>query len=103
MDSEKHAPATPRGNSRIPEFKTVQEEAAFWETHDSMEFEDEFEPVTDVTFVRSQPKKGLTVRLAQDSLAALTKQAHEKGIGPSTLARMWILERLRQEAGTKSG
>ncbi|GEM_PF-4844755 len=31
--------------SAIPEFKSIQEEAVFWDTHDTSEFEDEFEPV----------------------------------------------------------
>lgn len=95
--------STRRVKSRVPTFETVEEEAAFWETHDSAEFEDEFETVEDVIFVRSQPKKGITVRLAQDSLTALTEQAHDMGIGPSTLARMWILERLKEERLAKGG
>jgi hypothetical protein len=31
--------------SKIPEFKSIAEEAAFWDTHDTTEFEDEFEDV----------------------------------------------------------
>lgn len=88
-------PGGRRDRSRIPTFKTVAEEAAFWDTHSSAEFEDELEVVTDVRFVRARPKKGITVRLDEDTLAALTRQAHQQGIGSSTLARRWILERLR--------
>ena len=43
-----------RTESRIPAFKTIEEEAEFWDTHDSSEFDDEFETVTDVRFVRSK-------------------------------------------------
>ncbi|MEW5989122.1 MAG: CopG family antitoxin [Chloroflexota bacterium] len=94
--------------SRIPSFKTVEEEAAFWDTHSSVEFEDELEVVTDVIFVKARPRKrGLTVRLDEDTLTRLAQQAQEKGVGPSTLARMWILERLRRSendvAGMKGG
>ena len=35
------------------------------------------------------------VRLSSDKWEALRKEANELGIGPTTLARMWILERLR--------
>lgn len=84
-----------RAKSRIPPFKTVEEEAAFWDTHDSTEFEDEFEDVTDVMFVKSRPTKGITVRLDGETLAQLAQQAQEKGVAPSTLARLWIVERLR--------
>jgi predicted DNA binding CopG/RHH family protein len=82
---------------RIPRFKTIEEEAAFWDSHDSTEFEDEFTEVDDVRFVKATPKKALTVRLEEQTLADLRKLAREKGIGPSTLARMWILERLRSK------
>ena len=31
--------------SRIPKFSSIEEEAKFWDMHDSTEFEDEFKPV----------------------------------------------------------
>ena len=34
-----------RKKSRIPEFKTIEEEAEFWDTHDTTDYEDEFKPV----------------------------------------------------------
>ena len=84
-----------RTESRIPAFKTIEEEAEFWDTHDSSVFDDEFETVTDVRFVRSKRKQPITVRLDQDTVAALRRQAHRRGIGTSTLARLWIMERVR--------
>ena len=35
--------------SRIPTFKTIEEEAAFWDTHSSEEFAGELTPVENVT------------------------------------------------------
>src|SRR5690242_6860627 len=84
--------------SRIPTFKTIEEEAAFWDTHSSEEFLDELTPVENVKFVKAQPKKVLTVRFDEDTFEKLAKEAKEKGIGPSTLARMVILEHLRAKA-----
>ena len=81
--------------SRIPTFKTIEEEAAFWDTHSSEEFADELTPVENVKFVPPRPKKALTVRFDEDSIEELSREAREKGIGPSTLARMLILEHLR--------
>lgn len=63
--------------ARIPDFRSLEEEAEFWDTHDLTEFEDELEPVE---FEIAKPK----------------------GLGASTLARMWILEELaraRKNAG----
>ena len=81
--------------SRIPTFKTIEEEAAFWDTHSSEEFADELTPVETVKFVKAHSKKALTVRFDEDMFEELTQEAREKGIGPSTLARMIILEHLR--------
>ena len=86
----------------IPDFKSIEEAAEFWDTHSLADFEDELEEVTDVRFVRPRLKKAITVRWEPETLAALTEQAREKGIGPATLARMWILERLKERQEQKS-
>lgn len=81
--------------SRIPTFKTIQEEATFWDTHSSEEFADELIPVENVKFIKARSKKALTVRFDEDTFEELAREANEKGIGTSTLARMLILEHLR--------
>ncbi len=78
----------------IPTFNSIEEEATFWDTHSSEEFADELTTVEDVRFVKA-PKKAITARFDEDSFEELTKEAREKGIGPSTLARMLILEHLQ--------
>ena len=78
---------------RIPRFASLEEEAAFWDTHDVTDYPDELKPVK-VRFARNL-SEGITIRLDAETLAALRKQARDKGIGPSTLARMWILERMQ--------
>jgi predicted DNA binding CopG/RHH family protein len=78
--------------SRIPEFASIEEEAEFWDTHSTTEFEDEFRPVK-VRFAKNL-SEGITIRLDPVTLVKLRELAHKKGIGPTTLARMWILERL---------
>lgn len=81
--------------SRIPEFKSIEEEARFWDTHDTMDFKDEFRPIK-VRFAKNL-SQGLTIRLDPNTLEKLRLQAKEKGIGPTTLIRMWILERLQEK------
>ena len=81
--------------SRIPIFQTIEEEAAFWDNHSSEEFAEELISAENVKFVKVGSKKALTVRFDEDTFAELTREAREKGIGPSTLARMVILEHLR--------
>ena len=38
----------------------------------------------------------IPVRLPSDKWEQIREEARELGVGPTTLARMWILERLRQ-------
>ena len=87
--------------ARIPRFASIQEEAEFWDTHDTADFESEFKPVK-VRFAKNL-SQGITIRLDPETLKTLRAQAHEKGVGPTTLARMWILERLKEQASQPRG
>jgi len=46
--------------------------------------------------VRKPLDKVIPVRLSSDKWEEIRREARELGVGPTTLARMWILERLRQ-------
>ena len=83
--------------SRIPEFATREEEAAWWDTHDVTDYLDELKPIR-VRFARNL-SEGLTVRLDPQTMQELRERARRQGIGPTTLIRMWVMERLRAEAG----
>ena len=84
-----------RKKSRIPEFKTIEEEAEFWDTHDTTDYEDEFKPVkvrfADKLFDR------VTIPVDTDTLAQLDSLAREEELNATALARRWVLERLEQE------
>jgi hypothetical protein len=91
--------ATGVAKNRIPTFSTVEEEAEFWDTHDSAEFEDEFEDVEDVKFIGVRRDGTVILWLEPEAVEALTQRAKEQGTGPAALARAWILERLGSPAG----
>jgi hypothetical protein len=82
-------------NSKIPEFKNYEEEAKFWETHSFSEFTDELKPVK-VHFAKNL-SEGITIRFDQRTLNKIRELAHKKGLGPTTLARMWIMDHLDQQ------
>lgn len=83
---------------KIPQFKTEQEEADFWDSHDSTEFLDETEAVN-MTFVDARPSmKQISLRLDPSVIDQLKSLAVGKGIGYQTMIRMWVMERLGQEA-----
>ena len=42
-------------NQRIPETDSIEELAAFWDTHDLTDFEDQLEEVTELVFFRGRP------------------------------------------------
>lgn len=79
--------------SRIPKFKTYEEEAKWWETHNLVDYQDEFRTVK-VRFAKNL-SEGIHVRLDSNTLEKLRREANQKGIGPTTLVRMWVMEQLR--------
>ena len=78
---------------RIPAFASIEEEAAFWDTHSTTDYEDEFKPVR-VRFAKKL-SEGLTIRLDPATLEKVRAEAHERGIGATTLIRMWVLEHVK--------
>jgi hypothetical protein len=77
----------------VPTFANAQEAAEFWDTHSPLDFPDFFEEA-EVSIRRPSRMRGLTVKLDQATIDKLDSIARRQGIGPSTLARMWILEHL---------
>jgi CopG antitoxin of type II toxin-antitoxin system len=84
-----------RGAEQIPTFKDEAEAAAFWDTHSPEDYPEEFVEA-EVRFSRPLIKRGLTIKLSEDTIRDLREIAQQKGIGPSTLVRMWVLEHLRE-------
>lgn len=79
--------------NKIPNFKSREEEAKFWEIHRVSEFTEELKPIN-AKFAKNL-SEGITIRFDQQTLTKLRDVAHTKGLGPTTLARMWILEHLQ--------
>ena len=76
----------------IPEFKTREAEAEFWDTHSVADYLHELKPVK-VTFA-SDLSDGITVRFDTATLNRIRTEAKDKGLGATTLIRMWVMERL---------
>lgn len=87
-------------HGRIPAFQNIEEEAAFWDTHSFTDFEEELRPVE--VRVSKHLSAPLSVRLNPQDRAEIVRLAETKGVGPSTLIRMWVKEHLRQEAESAS-
>ncbi len=82
--------------AKIPKFKSDKEVAKFWDTHSLADFEEELRPAKDLVFVKPE-RQIVSLRLDRKLVTALKHFAQRKGIGYSSLLRMWVLERLEQE------
>ncbi len=69
------------------EIERIEQGEAWDETDDVVQVE-----------VKKPLDKVIPIRLSAEKWEELRKEATELGIGPTTLARMWILERLRRRA-----
>lgn len=78
--------------NKVPEFKTKDEEAKWFDTHDMADYQNEFKSIR-AKFAKNL-SEGITIRLDPKTLKKLRSQAHKKGVGLTTLARMWIMENL---------
>lgn len=84
-----------RVKSKIPNFKTYEEEANFWDTHNITDFEDETEDVEIIFDLKKKRDETLVLRLQKSLKERLENIARNKGLNVSTLARMWLIEKLQ--------
>ena len=75
-------------------FKTLEEEANFWDAHSAV---DKIDKGTLVGFHQANKTDTITVRFQPEHLQILREEALQKGIGPTTLVRMWVMEHLRRQ------
>jgi len=80
----------------IPKFKNYEEEANFWDTHSFADYLHIFKPAK-VKFAKNL-SSGITIRFDEPTLHKIRQKAHAKGVGPTTLARMWIIEKLQEQS-----
>lgn len=83
-------------NFKFPDFNkmTYEEEANWWDTHDLGDYWDEMKDV-DIVFELDKPRtESLVLRIQKDIKEKLQKVARSRGLNISTLARMWLMEKL---------
>lgn len=81
--------------SRIPHFTSLEEEAEFWDTHDSTDFEDEFEPV-EIEVARPL-LHGFTVAFEGAVFDRIVAAARRRGVDFPSLAEQWVVEGLERD------
>lgn len=78
-------------HGKVPAFNSIQEEMEFWDTHDTIDLADDLSAAIYTPGKKIAP---ISVRLDAADRARLRAEAQKMGIGPSTLARIWIKEKL---------
>ena len=85
-----------KSKTKLPDFRkmTYQEEARWWDSHDLADFEDELKDVN-IVFELNKPRdETLVLRLQKQVKERLEKIARSKGLNVSSLARMWLMEKM---------
>src|SRR3989304_9014774 len=82
---------------KFPDFNKMsyKEEAEWWDTHDLGEFWDELEDVDIVVELNKPRDETLVVRIQKGVKNKMERIARSRGLNISTLARMWIMEKLQ--------
>lgn len=87
--------------NKLPDFKTEKEEAAFWDTHCSLDFIDESEKIDFELSLELKEKSKLKKALTNVSLNHLSKIkqiAERKKIPYEILIESWITEAIKRES-----
>lgn len=81
--------------NKIPIFKTKEEEAKFWDTHSFTNYWDTFKDMDVVVELQKPKEETLVLRLQKGIKDKLERVAKNKKLSVSSLARMWLVEKLR--------
>lgn len=82
----------------IKPFKTLDEEANFWDTHDlSKIIKDPKTPLSELLSLKPEKDVVMTIRVQKIVKDKIAKVAQNRGINSTTLSRMWLIERLIKE------
>lgn len=90
----------------IPEFKSLEEEAHFWDTHDTTKYawKDLGETIEVAGPLKARVEKrrmerlAALLKLAPEQLRAAQRIARRKGVSSDTLIKTWINDGLRRES-----
>lgn len=81
--------------SRIPEFKSLDEEARFWDTHSFADYWDEFKDVNMVVDLQKRKEETMILRVQKNLKNKIEKIAKKRGLSVSSLIRIWLTQKLQ--------
>lgn len=81
----------------IPRFKSEEEEARFWQTHDTTEYFDTDHPVKLDLSNLKRSSKSVTVRLPESLINHLKTLANKKDVPYQSLMKIYLAEKVNEE------
>lgn len=82
---------------KIPQFKSIREEAVFWDTHAITDYWGNMEEVEIEFIPQTKKAESVTIRLEPELKKRLEKAAKNNRVSLSTIARLWLIDRLRNQ------
>jgi len=79
----------------IPNFKNKKQEAEFWDKNDFTDFLGQAKKIRLKVDLKASKDDVLTIRLQPQLKKQMNELAVEMGTQTSTLARMWLIEKLK--------
>lgn len=81
----------------IPKFKNIQQEAQFWDTHDTTDYID-WSKAKKTIFSNLKPStESISIRLPSSLLANIKNIANKKDVPYQSLMKIFLSERIKQE------
>ena len=84
-------------SKKIPKFKSIKEEAKFWDSHDVTDYLSLLKPVSLKVKLEDKKDQILTIRVQPTLKNRMEKIANNYGINLSTLARIWLIDKLKEK------
>lgn len=82
--------------AKIPEFKTLDEAAAFWDTHDFEDYVDDTEVVTFEVHIPRR-RKSLIIPVEPQIYEQIEALAAHRGVQVESLVSSWLKEKANSE------
>jgi hypothetical protein len=89
--------------NKIPKFSNIKEEADFWDKHSITDYLPELKPSKLSYKTKGERKEVVTIRFSLALKEELSKVADEYDISPSSLVRMWVVDKLHDVSKDKYG
>jgi len=82
---------------KIPEFKTIEEMARFWNSHDISDFKDQLIEVKEPIFEKMKSRI-ILLTLDSEQYDKLKKIAHQKKLNTISLLNKWVIKQIEDES-----